>query len=1809
MGSGGGAGGRHDGYAPGLGGNGGGIILITAKNISNSGNIQSRGNNGGNFGYASGGGGGGAGGSVYLSAHDFVNSGTVSLTGGIGGNGQYNGSKGGNGGKGRTRIDYLVLNNTGTIDPAAYEGTFKNISTVQLLNTPKTTGSYQVKAYIYDTDSDPITQARVFYRVDGGSYNQLVMSTGDGELFTANIPAQSANKVIDYYITATDGSDNYADPADAPSGYYSFKVTALAPYSVVLTNNSNLNVSVKWNRPRDLTNFVSYSVYRSENPDFVPGVANRIAQGLSDSTYLNTGLLDRHTYYYSIGAYYNLGGTGVTEYSSKQSIVVNDTSTTSVLGYVYLEGQSNHSNIKIKFNPISPSAELDSTYTNALGFYEKQINPGVYTITYEKAGYQTYPRVSDLSIINDLDLGQSTIYFLGTQVSGNVEGVWNGIYSVTGDITVPNGDTLIIQPGSEIRFTGYYGIYVYGYLRANGISGDSILFTSRPANQIYSRGQWRGIDFYDASNDNSSLKYIVLQYADEGITWDNARANLSNSRIHNSSVYGLRIYNEESDLTITDVDISYCSSHGIYVYIADPILRRISSHHNSGYGIYLENTSYATVKSSKFSNNSSHGVRCINWSGTVFDSCEIKNNTSWGVRVDYSNPNFLNTTISGNYGYGMRFNNDNANWIVYTIDKCIIENNTSHGISQNYYSRKDAYITNNIIRYNGSSGIFLNHNHYTNIFNNTIYSNNGHGIQLESSENYPEIHHNIICYNNGDGIYKTNNGAPTIEYNTIYGNVGDGIEINTGGYTDIIKNNIVVNNSGYGIRANTAIEVFQYNDVYGNTTGQLLNLGNFPVDTWTFLSFNVNGAPADNYLNISSEPGLSMTNSLDFLLRLNSLCLNAGNPAKTDPDGTASDVGAVYRHLGNPISLSVTGTGNQSVSLKWNRSALDTIQYYKVFYKLNANSTYTYFTNTTDTFATVTGLTNNSLYDFVITGKYPNYESGYSAKVSEKPGTPAISLNPSAFNVTVNQDTVARALKITNTGSKELSLDFALGAENGFVHFDGTDDYLQIGDHSNLEGMSALTIEFWIRNNNTGWTEPVGKRYMNYQMTMEIANDRFGMYKGWNGSDYQHWYGYYDFNVSQWYHLAVTWTGNTIKFYVNGNLVNEYNNAVSNPIPNHGANFQLGKRSDEWTYILNGDLAEVRVWNIVRTADQIKRYKDQTLPAPQAGLVGYWPLHKDYTDKSGNGRTGTPNYNTYISSSATPTFPALPFVLSQKQITVAPGTTDSVIFKFYNTGQTGTFTYTTPVYTNISTTPQIDYALSLTYGTEVPSTPVYFTPVASTGKPYQVVITDAEIDGTDIGVGDEIGLFDDTLCVGAGLFDGSFNLVITAWEQGGTAGFIPGHPITFRIYDNSADLEAIVENVVYLVGDGTFKFNQFTSVKLYSTIYRIQNIPVPQNQFALVSFNRLPRFAQATSVFDDIDSLKIAYNDDGKALIPKYNINTIGTIDFRDAYYIYTTKADTFRYQGTSINPTLWNIGVKPKRWNYISFLGESPAAITTVFPSAFHDSIDIVQTSDGKMYIPSLAVNTIGNMLPGTGYMIALIANTEKAFAYQITNGLKNMSVLKSEPVPSHFTFDKTGLPYNIIISAPEGLEIGDEIGIVDQGLCVGAAVYTGQPLTTVTAWQKDNTYGLKGYTPSDSIGAKIYSVSRTIELPAALTSLNSNPGNLLFNGGTYSYITLKALDGTTTVAGITDHAVFTCYPNPFSEEVQFTYELPFAAHVSLTISNITGQPVATLVNEVQLAGKHIIQWQEDQLQSGVYQYTFIYGDNKLSGKIILIK
>lgn len=79
--------------------------------------------------------------------------------------------------------------------------------------------------------------------------------------------------------------------------------------------------------------------------------------------------------------------------------------------------------------------------------------------------------------------------------------------------------------------------------------------------------------------------------------------------------------------------------------------------------------------------------------------------------------------------------------------------------------------------------------------------------------------------------------------------------------------------------------------------------------------------------------------------------------------------------------------------------------------------------------------------------------------------------------------------------------------------------------------------------------------------------------------------------------------------------------------------------------------------------------------------------------------------------------------------------------------------------------------------------------------------------------------------------------------------------------------------------------------------------------------------------------------------------------------------------------------------------------------------------------------------------------------------------------------------------------------------------------------------------------------------------------------------------------------------YPNPFNPVTVISYDLPVTTQVSLTVYDLLGKEITTLVNEIQDAGFRSVEFDASNLASGMYFYRLRAGDFSDTKKLMVVK
>lgn len=261
------------------------------------------------------------------------------------------------------------------------------------------------------------------------------------------------------------------------------------------------------------------------------------------------------------------------------------------------------------------------------------------------------------------------IFFLSHQTfpqthipTGNVNGKWtkqNSPYYIDGEIKIPYGKKLIIEPGVKVIFTGRYKFEIYGTLIAIGSPQDSIIFTAGNLQE-----KWKGLRFNETFT-KSIFQYCIIEHG-----W--AAANKDKSETYT----GKHPYIFE--------DYSFSSGGGFFIYYSDVDIKNVTIRFCyadfCGGGI-LSAQSRGIIKDCYIYDNSSKsgagGIDIWYAKDVQVIDCLIQDNTGTeggGLRaVQSNNAEIKNCVITNNMaisGGGINFTESNP-----IISKCIIKEN------------------------------------------------------------------------------------------------------------------------------------------------------------------------------------------------------------------------------------------------------------------------------------------------------------------------------------------------------------------------------------------------------------------------------------------------------------------------------------------------------------------------------------------------------------------------------------------------------------------------------------------------------------------------------------------------------------------------------------------------------------------------------------------------------------------------------------------------------------------------------------------------------------------------------------------------------------------------------------------------------------------------------------------------------------------------------------------------------------------------------------------------------------------------------
>ncbi len=181
------------------------------------------------------------------------------------------------------------------------------------------------------------------------------------------------------------------------------------------------------------------------------------------------------------------------------------------------------------------------------------------------------------------------------------------------------------------------------------------------------------------------------------------------------------------------------------------------------------------------------------------------------------------------------------------------------------------------------------------------------------------------------------------------------------------------------------------------------------------------------------------------------------------------------------------------------------------------------------------------------------------------------------------------------------------------LHFDGVNDQLIVPNYDKLK-INIGTVEAWFKvtkTDNKLWHSIVSKT-LAYQIT--LRNYRASAYNWFTKTFVE--YGD-TLNDNKWHHIAFSFQDGVEKgsqLYLDGEPIGA---SITHNILNQGCElFVGGNLFDEQFF--GGNIDEVRVWNIIKSAAEIKKSYKSEINANEKGLVLYYKFNKNNSSLNSN---------------------------------------------------------------------------------------------------------------------------------------------------------------------------------------------------------------------------------------------------------------------------------------------------------------------------------------------------------------------------------------------------------------------------------------------------------------------------------------------------------------------------------------------------------------------------------------------------------------
>ncbi len=337
-------------------------------------------------------------------------------------------------------------------------------------------------------------------------------------------------------------------------------------------------------------------------------------------------------------------------------------------------------------------------------------------------------------------------------------------------------------------------------------------------------------------------------------------------------------------------------------------------------------------------------------------------------------------------------------------------------------------------------------------------------------------------------------------------------------------------------------------------------------------------------------------------------------------------------------------------------------------------------------------------------------------------------------------------------------------------------------------------------------------------------------------------------------------------------------------------------------------------------------------------------------------------------------------------------------------------------------------------------------------------------------------------------------------------------------------------------------------------------------------------------------------------------MNTIGSLEVTDGYYIKVDETDTLVCEG---NPVTAPITIPLLTgWNIMGYpLANEQDALLALQPLVNNGTLYKIMDEQGGFiqYIEGLGwLNTIGDFEPGEGYYLKTNSTTNLTLNESSSKSnlklYENLPLVYFSPIQGEAIYN----PMNFVLKLENEINsivtIGDEIAIFDGAFCVGATVISENNqdyVSIVTSMNDNGLEAIDGFTVGNELCFKFWD-NETDELYANVMPTNQNNTTVFQPLETYignlSTNALGIKEANNNKNGILNIVVA---PNPVVSKLKVYYNSPNSGKSVIQIFNSSGNIVVSNSYDNQKIGWNSAIININNLSASIYIGEIIFTTN----------